>query len=260
MTRHERAVYMEDSGISREVQAVWQEMSVLNVTAQGTRDQPHHDWMSMHEASVMIGVSPATLRRWSDAGKIKTFTTPGGHRRFSHAAVVAMLPSDRAQRPNLERMGETPERIIRIYRRELERAAQRAPWIDAIDDADRTPLREHGQRIAGALLTYFDATRPADRAVALATAADSAGTCGWIAGKMGLPIEATVEAFLQFRMPFIRELGGVARRRGFDTTETTILLLTATEAMDQLLTAAVRGHERAVRLEPDHALPVALDR
>lgn len=235
-------------------------MSVPKVTVQGTRDPSRHEWMSMHEASAMIGVSPATLRRWSDDGKIKAFTTPGGHRRFSHAVVVAMLPSDRLQRPNLEQMGETPERMTRIYRRELQRAAQRAPWIDAIDDEDRMPLRDHGQRIAGALLTYFDATHPADRAVALATAADSAGTCGWIAGKMGLQIEATVEAFLQFRMPFIRELGGVARRRGFDTAETTILLLTATEAIDQLLSAAVRGHERAVRLEPDHPLPAALDR
>ena len=235
-------------------------MSVSNVTAQGTRDRSRHEWMSMNEASAMIGVSPATLRRWSDAGKIKAFTTPGGHRRFSRAVVVAMLPSDRPQRPKLGLLGETPERMTRIYRRELEHAASWAPWIDAIDEEDRTPLRDHGQRIAGSLLTYFDATRASARASALATAADSAGTCGWIAGRMGLPIEATVEAFLQFRMPFIRELGAVARRRGLDTAETTILLLAATEAIDHLLTAAVRGHERAVRLEPDHPLPAALVR
>jgi len=229
-------------------------MSVSNVTAQGTRDRSRHEWMSMNEASAMIGVSPATLRRWSDAGKIKAFTTPGGHRRFSRAVVVAMLPSDRPQRPKLGLLGETPERMTRIYRRELEHAPRWAPWIDAIDEADRSPLRDHGQRIANALLTYFDATRPSARASALANATDSAGTCGWIAGRMGLPIEATVEAFLKFRMPFIRELGGIARRRGLDTVETTILLMTATEAFDQLLTAAVRGHERAVRLEPDHTL------
>jgi len=234
-------------------------MSDSIVTAPTTLDPAHREWMTMHEASAMIGVSPATLRRWSDAGRIKAFTTPGGHRRFSRAVVVAMLPTDRPQRPKLEQMGETPERMTRIYRRELEHAPRWAPWIDAIDEADRSPLRDHGQRIANALLTYFDATRPSARASALATAADSAGTCGWIAGRMGLPIEATVEAFLKFRMPFVRELGDAARRRGLDTVETTILLMAATEAFDQLLTAAVRGHERAIRLEPDHAPLEGLD-
>jgi len=218
------------------------------VTANGMRDPSRREWMSIHEASSMIGVSPATLRRWSDAGDIKAFTTPGGHRRFSRAAVAGMLPADRRGRPKLGQLGETPERMTRIYRRELQRAVQWAPWIDTIDEADRTPLREHGQRIAGALLTFFDATDPEARGAALAIAEDSAAACGGIAGRIGLPCEATVEAFLRFRMPFVRELGGVARRRGLDTSETTLLLETATEALDRLLTAAIRGHERAVRL------------
>jgi excisionase family DNA binding protein len=230
-------------------------MSVSSVTEQGTRDLPRHEWMSVHEASAMIGVSPATLRRWSDAGKIKAFTTPGGHRRFSRAAVVGMLPEDRQGRPNLEEMGETPERMARIYRRELQHATQWAPWIDALDEQDRAPLREHGQRIMSALLTFFDATDPSERAAAHATAIGSAAECGGIAGRIGLPIEETVDVFLQFRMPLIRELGGVARRRGFDTTETTLLLDTATEAIDGLLKAAVRGHEQAIPIDPDRPMP-----
>lgn len=220
------------------------------MTANRTRDPSRRDWMSIHEASAMIGVSPATLRRWSDAGDIKAFTTPGGHRRFSRAAVAGMLPAERRRRPNLGQLGETPDRMTRVYRRELQRSAQWAPWIDTLDAADREPLREHGQRIAGALLTFFDATDAEARGTALAKAEDSAGVCGRIAGRIGLPMEATVGAFLRFRMPFVRELGGVARRRGLDTAETTLLLETATDAIDRLLTAAIRGHESAVRLEP----------
>ena len=56
-------------------------------------------WMSIQEASNLMGVSPATLRRWSDAGRIRTFTTPGGHRRFSRAAVDALLPDDATTAP-----------------------------------------------------------------------------------------------------------------------------------------------------------------
>jgi DNA binding domain, excisionase family len=216
--------------------------------------------MTIHEASALIGVSPATLRRWSDAGDIKAFTTPGGHRRFSRAAVAAMMPTDRRARPKLEQLGETPERMTRIYRREFERAARWAPWIDTIGEADRRPLREHGNRIAGALLSFLDAPLPAERAAALATAEDSMGECGQIAGRIGLSIEATVETFLRFRMPFLRELSGVARRRGLDTTEATVLLETATEALDRLLTAAIRGQVDAVRREPIQQAGVGDDR
>ena len=35
------------------------------------------------EAADYIGVSLATIRRWSDAGHIACYRTPGGQRRFS---------------------------------------------------------------------------------------------------------------------------------------------------------------------------------
>lgn len=220
------------------------------MTSQRSRGPIRSDWMTIHEASTLIGVSPATLRRWSDAGEIKAFTTPGGHRRFSRAAVAGMLPADRRGRPNLGQIGETPERMARVYRRELQRMVRLAPWMDEIGEADRAPLRDHGRRIAAALLTFFDATEVEDRGAALATAEASAAECGRIAGRIGLPMETTVETFLRFRMPFVRELGAVARRRGLDTVETTVLLETATEAIDRLLTSAIRGHESVIRIVP----------
>jgi excisionase family DNA binding protein len=51
------------------------------------------EWISLHEAGELLGISASTLRRWSDSGLIRTFVTPGGHRRFSREAVVAILPS-----------------------------------------------------------------------------------------------------------------------------------------------------------------------
>ena len=167
------------------------------MTSQRSRGPIRSDWMTIHEASTLIGVSPATLRRWSDAGEIKAFTTPGGHRRFSRAAVAGMLPADRRGRPNLGQIGETPERMARVYRRELQRTVRLAPWMDEIGEADRAPLRDHGRRIAAALLTFFDATEVEDRGAALATAEASAAECGRIAGRIGLPMETTVETFLQ---------------------------------------------------------------
>lgn len=50
------------------------------------------EWLTLQEACALMGVAPATLRRWSDNGAIKTFTTPGGHRRFARSALLALLP------------------------------------------------------------------------------------------------------------------------------------------------------------------------
>ena len=39
-------------------------------------------WLSMREASRQMGVSAATLRTWADDGRVASYRTPGGHRRF----------------------------------------------------------------------------------------------------------------------------------------------------------------------------------
>lgn len=216
--------------------------------------------MSIHEASALIGVSSATLRRWSDAGAIKVFTTPGGHRRFSRAAVFGLLPADRRGRPNLGRLGETPERMARVYRRDLLDVAQWAPWIGQLDEEDRAPLREYGRRIATTLLEFFDALTPNDREAFIASAEAATVECGRIAGRRGVAMHETVEAFLRFRMPFIHELASVARRQGLDTPAAAELLETATKAFDRLLIAAMRGHETAARIEPARAMATPPER
>jgi len=38
--------------------------------------------LTIGEASRLLGVSPITLRRWSDDGRIPVIVLPSGHRRF----------------------------------------------------------------------------------------------------------------------------------------------------------------------------------
>jgi len=39
--------------------------------------------LSISEAAQVLGVSLSTVRRWSDAGVLPSYRTPGGQRRFS---------------------------------------------------------------------------------------------------------------------------------------------------------------------------------
>jgi hypothetical protein len=184
------------------------------------------------------------VRRWSDAGRLRVFTTPGGHRRFSRQTLERLLPADRSQRPSLGSAGLTASRIARTYRRARRDVSTELPWVLALTDAQRTLFREHGQLLAAHLLQYLDAPGPEAAKDHLAEAAANAADYGRVAAGQGLSLSQTVEGFLRFRAPFHHELAVAARRRGFDTPETTDLLEAAERAMDQLLVATMTGHGR----------------
>lgn len=58
-----------------------------------THKAPTGAWLSAAQAASMLGVSTATLRRWTVAGEVDAFTTPGGHRRYARATIDALLAS-----------------------------------------------------------------------------------------------------------------------------------------------------------------------
>jgi excisionase family DNA binding protein len=49
--------------------------------------------LTASEAARHLGVSISTVRRWSDAGHLQGYRTPGGQRRFSVEQLDAFLDS-----------------------------------------------------------------------------------------------------------------------------------------------------------------------
>jgi len=139
----------------------------------------------------------------------------------------------------------SPSRIARTYRRASREAAPELPWVLTLSDEQRLLFRERGHVLAASLLQYLDAPQPEAAAHHLKEASGSAAEYGTVAANLGLSLSQTVEGFLRFRAPFHHELAVAARRRGFDTAETTDLLETAERAMDRLLVATMMGHTRA---------------
>jgi excisionase family DNA binding protein len=189
------------------------------------------DWLGLSEASRLLGVSPATLRRWSDAGRLRVFTTPGGHRRFSRDALQRLLPAERSRRPSLGSAGLTPARIARSYRRARRDVSAELPWVLALTDEQRLLFRERGHVLAAGLLQYLDASRPETARHHLEDASRAAAEYGRTAADLGLSLSQTVEGFLRFRAPFFHEL-----------VETTDLIELAERGMDELLVATMTGH------------------
>ena len=232
-------------------------------TPRAANDPSGDGWLAINEVSRRMGVSPATVRRWSDAGEIEAFTTPGGHRRFSRRAVEAMLPSLPRER-SLQELGETPERLSRVYRRVIGRVIAGTPWADAL--ATGNPFAGHGERIGRSLLTYLDADDDDVREAAISVAEDACREYGFLAVDRGAGLADTIELFSRMRMIFLREMTSLARRRGLDTVDAIELVEATERAFDRLLRAVIDGFETrqptliAASLAGEARVPAARER
>lgn len=56
--------------------------------------------LSTSEAARHLGVSLSTVRRWSDAGYLRGYRTPGGQRRFTIEQLDAFLESLSSRPPS----------------------------------------------------------------------------------------------------------------------------------------------------------------
>jgi len=137
----------------------------------------------------------------------------------------------------------TPARLARVYRSEARHTANRQlGWIVALSGEEREWFRDHGRRLAEALVTHLDTEDDAVAESSLGAATTEAVEYGRKAAELGVSLGQAVEGFLRFRLPFLHQLALVARRRGFDATATTELMEDAERVMDRLLIAAMSGH------------------
>lgn len=197
-------------------------------------------WLSLGEASRVLGITPATLRRWADHGDVATFVTPGGHRRFPRTVIEALVPQPPSRRPPLT--GATARRVALTYRRAKPPGRRPAAWLAALSAAERAEFHRRGHRLIALLLDHLNEEEGHQSTGRLAEAAETAAEHGRRAAAVGSSLSETVEAFVRFRGAFIGELAGIARRRRLDTRQATALLVEAEDAVDQLLVALMNGH------------------
>jgi excisionase family DNA binding protein len=148
-------------------------------------------WLSLSEASALLGVHGSTLRRWADAGRVPSRRTPGGHRRFSLQRLRPYLgPSERTAGP-------------------AEAGALEAqPWYSALASAgfaDR--FRALGQRVSGAAMQYMIA--PEEDARYLVDGLALGREYGRLSATEGIPLDNAVRAFVFFRRRLLDVLARV---------------------------------------------------
>ncbi|HYM67687.1 MAG TPA: helix-turn-helix domain-containing protein [Patescibacteria group bacterium] len=112
-------------------------------------------WLSLEEAARRLDVHPPTLRDWADKGRIRTFRTPGGHRRFTEADVAALAAEPA---PDLSLFMNATVGHARLAASGGRLAGE--SWYSRFDEAAKTRQRELGTDLVHALVAYLgDADR-----------------------------------------------------------------------------------------------------
>ena len=97
---------------------------------------PGETWLPIRRAAEILGVSVATLRLWTAAGKLQASTTPGVHRRYAEGEVRRLL----AERPDPAWDSAAQELVATLRTRYAQLArdeVRRQAWFSSFDDAAR---------------------------------------------------------------------------------------------------------------------------
>jgi excisionase family DNA binding protein len=156
--------------------------------------------LTIGQARKMLGVSEATLRHWTDEGKIKAFITPGGHRRYLESEIRNFMGAKRrvhGMDDLVAKMEAVPLHEIHIARSHFAQAA----WYTGLSDDSKTRLRELGNRLYNLAVDYI--TRKKKHEEAVEEARDIGHSFGKHLAEIGVSLPDSVEAFLLHRTPLI---------------------------------------------------------
>lgn len=148
-------------------------------------------WVSVGRACELLGVNDSTLRRWADAGDLRCFRTPGGHRRFAQSDLDSLMGAAGSATQELE------QTAVRRIRDELQAGGSDVRWYANTSPDERDELRPLGRRLVELAGDHIAASRP--RAEVEAEAAEIGTRYGELLVQRETPLSEAIEAFMFFR-------------------------------------------------------------
>lgn len=197
-------------------------------------------WITLGQACKLLGVNESTLRRWADAGQVRSFRTPGGHRRFSEEDLRALIAGQGgAGREPYDSLGEMA--LSRIRRRLQEGRSQTASWYSGLPEEKRERLRPLGRRLVVLVSAYL--TRGARRTQLAEEAREIGNDYGRQLAENGLSLHDALEAFFFFRKSLDETAMEVAQKSELSTKEAIEVWELLSDLADQVLLAIAETYE-----------------
>lgn len=199
--------------------------------------------VSISRASEVLGVSEATLRMWTDAGKIKAFITPGGHRRYSLEEIQHFISSRRRAlgiRGLAKELAQT-----NIAHREIARSSPGAGWYRNLTQEQNQKLLELGRGLLDLVVRHL--TVPAKREETLELARDNGREHGIMLAQMGLSLTDAVDTFIHHRGHIMHFIAELMSKNTVQSKRVTEALPLVNQLIDEALLAMIKSHQNTLR-------------
>ncbi len=194
-------------------------------------------WLPLGEAASRLGVDEATLRHWADTGRIRTFRTPGGHRRFQEGDLHALIHQEV---PRVADLGHLLERrCAKLLARRPAQVLAARPWFSGLDEPLRARAREHGRKLFDAVIRF--ATDARSRKAIRQQLEEQSRDYGRELRRAGLGPVAAAEAFGFFRHLVIEMITEPRGRGGMLDEDQVRTLVEVSDLLDVVFLSVLRA-------------------
>lgn len=197
-------------------------------------------WLTLKEASDFLGVHFTTLRTWADAGEVRVFRTPGGHRRFSLDDLRRFLDARDSHLPTVNSSSMMNAALVRVRSELLRSPREQVPWRDGFRDNADDERRLRGRQLFALALAFV--LKPHQREKTLVDGRQLGRTYGCEAALNGVSLAETGRAVQFFRGQLLQ---AVRNQEGGDMLDAddVRIQLSIDQFLDEVLYAVLDGYE-----------------
>ncbi len=202
-----------------------------------------HDWLSIRDASRLLGVHIGTVREWADSGVLTSYRTPGGHRRFSALDIDTFIKRQKAGQVSTP---SPAEQALGAVRQELQaHPLIHSSWFKNLSSKP-TPLqrvqqREFGQHLLQCVVAFVE--QPTQRDLLLDDGRQVAREYGRALAAGGLSAGNAARATIYFRGLILKTVleAEIGSRLGDE--EDARLFQRVSSFLDEILLAILDSYE-----------------
>lgn len=196
--------------------------------------------ISISEASQILGVSEATLRQWTDEGKIRAFITPGGHRRYSRVEIRQFMGLQQRVHGIKDLVAEL-EGAVTLHHDIALANFTNTSWYGRLSKESQERLAQFGRRLLNLVIKYI--TEPGKREETIKLVHNTGNDFGEELAEQGLSLIDSLEAFILHREPVVNAATHLLKRREALSERTVEAIPMVTHIMDEALVSLVAAHQ-----------------
>lgn len=197
--------------------------------------------VTIGEASSILGVSEASLRQWTDEGRVKAFVTPGGHRRYSKVELKRFMGSH-PKMLGVKGLVVELEATSELHREIGRSSLTTKDWYSKLDAECWMRLSSLGRSMLDIIARYI--AEPSERQNILKLAREVGRGFGETLAGLGLPLTDSVEAFILHRDPLMNVTTHIMRKREAPSWRVVEAIPLVGLVMDEALLSLVAAHQQ----------------